>query len=111
MKGIMKLLAILFVMGLIAGSTWADQSCKITLSSVSKIGAIEFKPGEYRVVVDASKVRLTRVETGKTVELEAKIQEADTKSEHTAVHSQNVDGVSRISEIRMAGSKTRITFN
>jgi len=86
-------------------------SCKITLTSAAKIRDIEFQPGEYKVVIDAPTVRITHVNSGKTVELEAKVQEADTKSEHTAVHSQAVDGARQIIEIRIAGRKTRVSFN
>jgi hypothetical protein len=111
MKASTRLLATLLFIGLVAGTARADRSYEISLSSVSKIGNVQFKPGEYRLVVDAPKVRLTHLSSGETVELDAKIQESDTKSEHTSVHTQQVDGVSRISEIRIAGSKTRVSFN
>jgi hypothetical protein len=111
MRASTRLLGALFLVGLVSGTARADRSYEISLTSVSKIGSVEFKPGEYRLVVDAPKVRLTHLDSGKTVELDAKIQESDTKSEHTSVHTQQVDGVSRVSEIRIGGSKTRITFN
>ncbi len=111
MKIIVKCLAVLFAIGLIAGSAYADQSYRITLGSVSKIGDIEFKPGEYRLVVDAPKVRLTGLNGGKTVEFEAKVEEAPTKNDYTAIQSTSVEGVNKITEIRIGGSKTRIAFN
>jgi len=111
MKNVIRCLAILAAIGLIASSAFADQSYRITLSSVSKIGNIEFKPGEYKLVVDAPKVRLTELNSGKAVELEAKVEDAATKNEQTAIHSTRVDGVTKISEIRIGGSKTRITFD
>ena len=111
MKIIVKCLAVLFAIALVAGSAYADQSYRITLSSVSKIGNNEFKPGEYKLVVDAPKVRLTELNSGKAVELEAKVEDSDTKFDQTAIHSTRVDGVSKISEIRIGGSKTRIAFN
>jgi hypothetical protein len=111
MKPIMKPLGILFGMGLIAGSAYADQSYRITLSSISRIGGIEFKPGEYRLVVDAPKVSFTSVSNGKVVEVEANVHEADTKSEHTAIHSTSVDGVAKVFEIRFSGSKTHVAFD
>jgi len=111
MKSIMKYLAIVAVFGLVAGSAYADQSYRITLSSVSKIGNIEFKPGEYKLVVDTPKVRFTDLNTGKEVELAAKVEQAAEKNDHTAIHSKSVDGVAQISEIRIGGSKTRIAFD
>jgi hypothetical protein len=98
-------------MGLAAASAYADQSYQINLNNVSKIGDIEFRPGEYRLVVDAPKIRLTDLRNGKVVELEAKIHESDTKSEHTAIHSMRVDGVSKVIEIQFSGSKTHVAFD
>ena len=106
-----KCLAALFAIGLVAGSAYADQSYRITLSKVSKIGNIEFQPGEYKLIVDAPKVRLTNANSGKTVELEAKVDEAATKSTLTEIQSTSSEGVRRIKEIRIGGSKTRIAFN
>ena len=111
MKNVMRCLAILAAIGLVAGSAFADQSYRITLSTDSKIGNLEFKAGEYKLVVDAPKVRLTEVNSGKAVELEAKVEDAATKNEQTAIHSTRVDGVTKISEIRIGGSKTRIAFD
>jgi len=111
MKNVMRCLGILAAIGLVAGIAFADQSYRITLSTDSKIGNLEFKAGEYKLVVDAPKVRLTQANSGKAVELEAKVEEADTKHDQTQIHSTRVDGVSQISEIRIGGSKTRIAFN
>ena len=111
MKNVMRCVAILAAIGLVAGSAFADQSYRITLGTDSKIGNLEFKAGEYKLVVDAAKVRLTQANSGKAVELEAKVEEADTKHDQTEIHSKLVDGVSQISEIRIGGSKTRIAFN
>ena len=111
MKRVMKYLAIVAMLGLVAGSSYADQSCRFTLSSVSKIGNLEFQAGEYKLVVDASKVRLTELNSGKEVELTAKVEETVEKNEHTAVHAKRVDGVAQIREIRIGGSKTRIAFD
>ena len=111
MRDVMRCLAILAAIGLVAGSALADQSYRITLGSVSKIGNIEFKPGEYKLVIDAPKVRLTHLNSGKDVELEAKVIDAETNNNQTAIHSTKVDGVAQISEIHIGGSKTRIAFN
>jgi hypothetical protein len=111
MKSIIKYLAIVAVFGLVAGSAYADQRYRITLSSVSKIGNTEFKPGEYKMVVEAPKVRFTHLNTGKEVELAAKVVQAVEKNEHTTIHSKSVDGFAQISEIRIGGSKTRIAFD
>ena len=56
------------------------------------------------------KIALTELKTGKLIELEAKVESVEKKFPTTEIHSKKVDGVSQISEIRIGGSKTRITF-
>lgn len=104
--------AVLVTLGLFAGRATGDQSksYSITLGTVSKIGDAELAPGDYRFVMDGPKVRFTEVKTGRTFEVEAKFEEMDQKSDFTAVHSQRVDGTTRIVEIQISGSKTRISF-
>lgn len=111
MKIIVRCLAALFAIGLVAGSAYADQSYRITLGAASRIGNIELQPGEYKLVVDAPKVRFTHTDSGKTVELEAKIEETATKYTLTEIQSARAEGVNKIKEIRIGGSKTRIAFN
>ena len=111
MKNMIRCLALLVAVGLLAGSAYADQSYRITLPTVSKIGDTEFKPGDYKLVVDGTKVLFTEVNTGKTTELEAKIEDAAAKHDGTAILSTRVDGDNKITEIRIGGSKTRIAFN
>jgi hypothetical protein len=103
-------IAILLALGFLTATASADQSCKFTLNNASKIGAQELSPGDYKLVVDAPKVVLTELKTGKSIELEAKIETTDMKSSSTEVHTRQVDGTSQISEIRNGVSKTKITF-
>lgn len=102
--------AILLSLAFLTTGAIADQSCKFTVNNPARIGDQELRPGEYKLVVDASKVVLTEVKTGKSIEINAKIETADTKASSTEVHSRQVDGGSQISEIRMGGSKTKIIF-
>ncbi|MBZ5618895.1 MAG: hypothetical protein LAQ69_09260 [Acidobacteriia bacterium] len=106
-------LAVLLALGFLAMMASGDQSksYRITFSDSFKVGDAELARGEYKLIVDAPSVRFTELKTGKSVELEAKIEDGDEKFDQTAVHSQRVDGVSRINEIRLGGSKTRITFS
>ncbi len=111
MKTKMTCIAILLAFGLLTVAANADQNYRITLNAASKIGNAELQPGEYKVAVDAPKVVLTELKTGKSVELEAKIENMDEKFDRTEVHSNVVDGVNRINEIRIGGSKTKLAFN
>lgn len=110
MKTKMTCIAILLAFGFLTATASADQSCRFTLSNTSKIGDAELRPGDYKLVVDAPQVVLIELRTGKSIELQAKVENMDEKVAVTQVHSKQVDGVSRISEIRIGGSKTRIAF-
>jgi hypothetical protein len=112
MKIKMTCLAVLLTFGFLTVIASGDQSksYRITLSDSFKVGNEQLSPGEYKLIVDAPKVSFTEVRTGKSVELEAKVETADEKFSQTAVHSRRDDGVSHLSEIQIGGSKTRITF-
>ncbi|SPE32660.1 conserved exported hypothetical protein [Candidatus Sulfopaludibacter sp. SbA6] len=106
-------LAILLAAGFLASSATADQpkSYRITIGAVSKVGQAELQPGEYRLVVDEPKVRFIEQKSGKSVELDAKVESGDRKFDSTEIRSAQVDGASQIREIRIGGTKTRIAFD
>ena len=111
MKTKITFIAILLAFGFLTVAASADQSLRFTLSDVSRIGTTDLKPGEYKVVVDAPKVVLTDLKSGKSIQLEAKVENMDEKFDRTEIHSSRVDGVSQIKEIRIGGSKTKIAFD
>lgn len=112
MKIKMACLAVLLAFGFLTFIASGDQSksYRVTLTDTFKIGNAELKPGEYKLVVDAPKVRFTELKSGKSVDLEANVESGDEKFTDTAVHARRIDGVSHIREIRIGGSKTKITF-
>jgi hypothetical protein len=109
----MKCLVLLLAIGALAGNAIADQpkSYRITLADVFHVGNTAFEPGEYKVVLDSPKIRFIHVKTNNTVELDARIENAEKKFAATEVHSKDVDGTNRISEIRLGGSKARLIFD
>ena len=111
MKTKTTFIAVLLAIGFLTAVASADQSYRITLSDTSRIGAAELKAGEYKMVVDAPSVVLTELATGKSIKLDAKIANLDQKVERTEVHSNRVDGIAQIKEIRLGGSKTKISFD
>lgn len=110
MKTKMTCVAVLLLSGFLTTAAGAAETYRITVPSTSKIGAAEFPAGEYKITVGAPKVVLTELRTGKLIELEGKVGNAEKKIPTTEIHSKKVDGVSQISEIRIGGSKTIITF-
>jgi len=111
MKTQMMSTLILLALGFLTFTASAEQTFQITFSSASKIGSAQFQAGQYKVLVDAPKVALTEVRSGKSVELEAKVETMDEKVASNEVHSTTVDGISQINEIRFGGSKIKITFD
>ena len=110
MKTKMTCIAILLLFGFLANVASADETYRITVPSDSKIGASEFPAGDYKITVGTPKIVLTALKTGKPIELTGKVESAEKKFSTTEIHSKKVDGVAQISEIRIGGSKTRITF-
>ncbi|MGH9665724.1 MAG: hypothetical protein ACRD9L_14965 [Bryobacteraceae bacterium] len=104
----MKLLVAFAVLGLSIASA---KTFHIDLSTPAKAGNADLAPGHYNVVLNASQVRFTDVDTGKSTETNAKVQNVAKKFAYTAVESKTVDGHSQIQEIDLGGTKTKATFN
>jgi|KBSSwiStaDraftv2_1062776.scaffolds.fasta_scaffold121716_3 hypothetical protein len=106
-------LAAVLSIGLLSGVAAGDQpkTYRISISSASKIGTTEFQPGDYELVVDQPKVRLTERKTGKSVEIEAKVENLENKVPSTMIQSETVNGVSMIRHILIGGSKTKVAFD
>ena len=101
--------AALFVL---IGQARADKSYPVRVTETAKAGSVQLKAGDYHLVIDNSKVRFREVGSGKEFEVDAKIDEsAAEKFESTAIHSQRLEGVILITEIRLGGTKTRVAFN
>jgi hypothetical protein len=111
MKTKMTCIAILLAFGFLTNAASADQSYRFTLNVASRIGNAELQPGEYKLVVDGPKVVLTELRTHKSIALEANVENADKKFDRTEIHTEKVDGVSQISEIRIGGSRTKVAFH
>jgi hypothetical protein len=84
-------------------------SYKITLLQTSVVKGNELKPGDYRLNVGIEKVTIV---SGKlSVEVPAKIENADQKFSNTAIRYTTENGKAAISEIRIGGSKMKLLFN
>ena len=94
------------VLGLALASA---KSYTITLFQPATVGAVQLKPGDYRVdVVDRKVViRNGQVEATSPVSVEA----GDTRYRTTTVRFENSNGTMRIQEIRLGGTSTRLLLN
>ena len=104
----MKTLMLLFATAFLFVAS-AAESYKVTLFYPSYVGDVELRPGDYKVLVDDTHVTIKRGR--KTVEADVKVESIGEKSEKTAVRYKDGDGKYVISEIRLAGSDSKLIFN
>jgi len=94
---------------LLSVSLAAAKSYNFTLSSSTKVGDLELKPGEYRLKLEADKVVLID-KTGRTIEPKAKVETAERKFDHTAVAITQQEGANKLQWIALGGSRSRVVF-
>lgn len=103
----------LFFAGLLAIFTLSVASAKtyeITLSSPTKAGSVQLKPGEYRLTVSGNKAIFVDVQTTKSFTTGVKIKTSDTKFDDTKIDSAKDGDTNVIKDIQLGGSKTEIDF-
>jgi len=100
----------LIAIGVFSLSILSAKSFEIILDSAAKAGNLDLKAGKYNVNLDASKVRFTDVNSGKSVETTAKIVSADKKFPSTTIDTKQINGATQINEIDLGGTKTMVQF-
>ncbi|HUI54810.1 MAG TPA: hypothetical protein VLY04_07550 [Bryobacteraceae bacterium] len=108
----MKFNSLLFA-GVLAIFTLSIASAKtyeITLSSPTKVGSVQLKPGEYRLTVSGSKATFFEVQSAKSFTTEVKVETTNTKFDSTKIDSAKQGDTSVIKDIQLGGSKTQIDF-
>jgi hypothetical protein len=82
---------------------------RITLTQPSVVKGVELLPGEYKLNVAADKITLNN---GKqSVESVVKVETMDKKFDSTAIRYNTEAGKQLIIEIRIGGTKTKLSFN
>jgi len=104
----MKKLLVTLAIALLAVSIASAKTYNITLFQPSVVGDTELKPGEYKVEVNADKVRITNGR--QTGEATVKVETSDRKFSNTTVKYSNGDGKYRVQEIRLGGTNTLLVF-
>ena len=84
------------------------QTFKITLYQDSYLGEKELTAGQYKLVLEAEKVTLSK---GKeTTEAPVKVETTENKNPSTTVRYSSGDGKYRIQEIRLGGTNKKLIF-
>jgi hypothetical protein len=108
----MKLKTIL-LSGLLALGTISIATAKsydIVISSVTKVGSIQLKPGEYNVKVEGNKAIFTQVETSKSFTTDVKVENAEKKFDQTRMETSQDGDATILKDIQLGGSKTQLDF-
>ena len=80
-----------------------------TLSNSAQAGAVQLKPGEYKIKLNGSEVVLTD-QNGRQIDAAAKLETADRKFSHTAIMVSSADGGSRLVSIELGSTNSKVIF-
>lgn len=103
----------LFTVGILAVCSLTIASAKnyeLTLSSVTKIGTVQLKPGQYTLKVTGNNAVFTDVETAKSFTTVVKVENTDKKFDTTRVDASKEGGADVVKDIELGGSKTKLEF-
>lgn len=105
----MKKLLVIFATFALALASAADKTYHVTLSEPATVNGTQLQPGDYKVQLEGDKAIF---KIGKTsVEAPAKVETADHKYDTTQVAIDRANHQSKISEIRIGGTKNRVIFS
>lgn len=103
----------LFVVGVLALSSLCILSAKsyeLTLTTLTKAGTVQLKPGQYTLKVEGNNAIFTDVNSAKSFTTPVKVEATDKKFGDTKVQSTKDGDTDKIEEIDLGGSKTKLGF-
>jgi hypothetical protein len=83
---------------------------ELTLSSTTKVGSVQLKPGQYTLKVQGDKATFTEVETAKQFTTTVKVENGAQKFDTTRVDANKDGNVDVVKDIELGGSKTKLEF-
>ena len=98
---------VLLAITLLGLSVASAKSYNVTLGPGALAGNT-LKGGEYTLELKGDRVVIKNNKT--TAEVPVKVEQSDRKNDATAVSYKQVDGMNRIEEIRLGGTKLRLVF-
>jgi len=106
----MKKLILAGVLSLASLTIVSAKSYEIVLSSPTKVGTVQLKPGQYTLKVQGSNAVFTDMETSKSFTTPVKVENGTTKFDETKIQSSKQGDTDQIQEIDLGGSKTKLGF-
>lgn len=104
-----KSLLIISALAIAATGIAAAKSYSVTLTTPTKVGTTELKPGEYEISVKGSQAIFTS-DSGKSFSVPVTIGQSDKKFSDTAVDSSSMNGQDNVKEIDLGGSTMKLQF-
>jgi hypothetical protein len=84
------------------------KSYDIILTSPTKAGATELKPGEYKLKVEGSQAVFVEAQSSKSFSVPVTVENGSKKFDNTSVESTSEAGMDNIHAIDLGGSTTRL---
>src|SRR5579864_6506619 len=106
----MKKLVVVGVLALSSLCILSAKTYELTLTSITKAGTVQLKPGQYTLKIQGASAIFTEVNSSKTFTVPVKVQETEKKFDDTKVQSSKDGDTDRIEEIDLGGSKTKLGF-
>lgn len=104
----------LLLLGVLAVSILSIASAKsytVAFTSSVVVGTAQLPAGEYSLKVDGSNAVFTNVDSNKSVTTPVKIENVDKKYGTTLVETTQQGNATRIEDIQLGGSTTKLEFN
>ena len=104
----------LLLLGVLAMSILSIASAKsytVSFTSRVTVGTAQLPAGEYSLKVNGSNVVFTNVDSNKSVTTPVKIENVDKKYGTTSVETTQQGNATRIDDIQLGGSTTKLEFN
>src|ERR1039457_2781204 len=104
----------LLLLGVLAMSILSIASAKsytVSFTSRVTVGTAQLPAGEYSLKVNGSNAVFTNVDSNKSVTTPVKIENVDKKYGTTTVETTQQGNATRIEDIQLGGSTTKLEFN
>ena len=106
----MKKILAIGVLTLSSLSILSAKTYEIMLTTTTKVGSIQLKPGQYKVKVEGANAIFTEGNSSKTFTAPVKVENGDKKFDSTTVQTTKDGDGDRLEEIDLGGSKTKLGF-
>ena len=106
----MKKLLVVGVLALSSICILSAKSYELTLTTITKAGSVQLKPGQYNLKIQGTNAIFTEMNSSKSFTVPVKVVETDKKFDDTKVQSSKDGDTDKIEEIDLGGSKTKLGF-